>query len=227
MFTFEALRGTMMSGGDEGDPTVCGTPGCVRPSGHQGPCQDCRAGEILASAQVSSSPTRTDRRACLYPNQSIPASPAPCFIMLFRRGQVSTPKRHADGGRGLLEMHAHSGGGKRAPASAAVPKAVPASTAACGHWPSVAQLPTGSQTAADGAWSLAQGCPLGPEEGPRRLVVEGRLRNRLGALPKAADSTLPLDTGAQGAHGLQGAGRPEAHRAQRGAPSVEQTLEQA
>ena len=32
------------------------------------------------SAQVSSSPTRTDRRACLYPNQSIPASPAPCFI---------------------------------------------------------------------------------------------------------------------------------------------------
>ena len=77
------------------------------------------------SAQVSSSPTRTDRRACLYPNQSIPASPAPCFIMLFRRGQVSTPKRHADGGRGLLEMHAHSGGGKQTPASTAVPKAVP------------------------------------------------------------------------------------------------------
>ena len=32
------------------------------------------------SAQVSSSPTRTDRRACLYPNQSIPASPAPYLL---------------------------------------------------------------------------------------------------------------------------------------------------
>ena len=93
-------------------------------------CGRQEPGELLdlrraGSAQVSSSPARTDRRACLYPNQSIPASPAPDFIMLFRRGQVSTPKRHADGGRGLLEMHAHSGGGKRAPASAAIPKAVP------------------------------------------------------------------------------------------------------
>ena len=48
------------------------------------------------SAQVSSSPTRTDRRACLYPNQSIPASPAPtssCCHTVHRSPPQRTNKR--------------------------------------------------------------------------------------------------------------------------------------
>ena len=40
---------------------------------------------------------------------------------------------------------------------------------------------------------LAQGYPLGPGGGPLPLGCEERLRNRPGALPKAANSTLPLD----------------------------------
>ena len=56
-----------------------------------------------------------------HPRQSTLASP---YIDAMPR-QDSSPKRHAGGGCGLLEMHAHNSAGKQTPASAAVPKAVP------------------------------------------------------------------------------------------------------